>query len=163
MSPRLILPLVLSLLACSDDSARLKPDAKLFPGDATSSERSATPSVDALSSTTDRSFVAHDSVAAAADAKPAVADGKPKAHDSKPLVADSRPAADSGGNDIGKPCTSYADCSTGLCAQNTHTGAWFCTKQCAPCAPSPCPAGTGCQNAGMMYICAPGYPNAPCP
>ena len=67
-----------------------------------------------------------------------------------------------GTDDVGKPCTSNSQCQGGLCAQNTHTGVWFCTKQCDRCAATPCPTGSGCQNAGPFYICAPGYPNAPC-
>lgn len=67
-----------------------------------------------------------------------------------------------GTDDIGKPCTSNNQCQGGLCAQNTHTGVFFCTKQCDRCAATPCPTGSGCQNAGPFYICAPGYPNAPC-
>lgn len=67
-----------------------------------------------------------------------------------------------GTDDIGKPCSGNSQCQYGLCAQNTHTGVWFCTKQCDRCAATPCPTGSGCQNAGPFYICAPGYPNAPC-
>jgi len=98
------------------------------------------------------------------DGKPKTPDGKPKLPDSKPKLPDqAKPAQDWGANDIGKPCTGNGDCIYGLCAQNTHTGVWFCTKACDPCTASPCPAGSGCQNAGPFYICAPGYPNAPCP
>lgn len=66
-------------------------------------------------------------------------------------------------DDIGKACTSNADCMFGFCATNTHTGAQFCTKVCDPCSAAPCPSGSGCQDAGLAYICAPGYPDAPCP
>jgi hypothetical protein len=66
-------------------------------------------------------------------------------------------------HDIGKACNTNADCMFNFCATNTHTGQKFCTKICDPCAPSPCPSGSGCQDAGLAYICAPGYPNAPCP
>ena len=87
-----------------------------------------------------------------------------KAVDAKPPLPKDTGLPDwSGDNDIGKPCSGNSQCQYGLCAQNTHTGAWFCTKQCDPCAADPCPSGSGCQNAGLMYICAPGYPNAPCP
>ena len=65
-------------------------------------------------------------------------------------------------HDIGTSCTGNGDCMFGLCVQNTHTGSWFCSKQCDPCATEPCPSGSGCQDAGLMFICAPGYPNAPC-
>jgi hypothetical protein len=93
-------------------------------------------------------------------------DTKASAVDLKPTpLPDTKPAADvwSGPNDIGKPCTSNSDCQFKLCAQNTHTGVNFCTKVCDRCDAVPCPTGSGCQNAGLAYICAPGYPNAPCP
>jgi hypothetical protein len=95
-----------------------------------------------------------------ADAPPPKADLKPAP---KPDVKP--PASDlwTGTNDIGKPCSTNADCQYQLCATNTHTGVKFCTKTCNRCDPQPCPAGSGCQNAGLAYICAPGYPNAPCP
>jgi hypothetical protein len=67
-----------------------------------------------------------------------------------------------GVDDIGKPCTLNSDCQHQLCATNTHTGVKFCTKVCDRCTATPCPTGSGCQNAGLSYICAPGYPNAPC-
>ncbi len=70
---------------------------------------------------------------------------------------------DFGAHDVGKACTGNSQCMFGLCAQNTHTGKWFCTKKCDPCQANPCPTGSGCQNAGLMYICAPNYPNAKCP
>lgn len=81
---------------------------------------------------------------------------------------DSRPplSPDQGGStggDIGKSCSSNAQCQYKICARNTHTGQRFCTKICNPCTANPCPTGSGCQNAGPAYICAPGYPNAPCP
>ena len=66
-------------------------------------------------------------------------------------------------HDVGKTCTTNADCMFNICATNTHTGVKFCTKVCDPCSAVPCPTGSGCQNAGMAYICAPGYPDAPCP
>ena len=98
------------------------------------------------------------------DGTPKLPDGKPKLPDSKPKLPDqAKPAQDWGANDIGKPCTGNGDCAYGLCATNTHTGVKFCTKVCDPCTASPCPTGSGCQNAGLAYICAPGYPNAPCP
>ncbi len=102
------------------------------------------------------------------DGQPATADGKAKS-DLKPktdtgVKQDVKPAADAwtGSSDIGKPCTSNGQCQFGFCATNTHTGVQFCTKVCDPCASSPCPAGSGCQDAGLAFICAPGYPNAPC-
>lgn len=76
------------------------------------------------------------------------------------------PAPDTGATAtgaIGDPCTYNEQCQYGICAQNTHTGQRFCTALCDPCAAQPCPEGSGCQNAGPAYICAPGYPNAPCP
>lgn len=109
------------------------------------------------------------------DGKPAAdlggkkADSKPwPTPDSKPWPTPDKtpwPTADSipGADDIGKTCTSNNDCIHKLCAQNTHTGKWFCTKSCNPCTANPCPTGSGCQNAGPFYICAPNYPNAPCP
>jgi hypothetical protein len=66
-------------------------------------------------------------------------------------------------HDVGKSCTTNADCMFNICATNTHTGQKFCTMICDPCTPNPCPSGSGCQDAGLAYICAPGYPNAPCP
>lgn len=66
-------------------------------------------------------------------------------------------------HDVGKSCTTNADCMFNICATNTHTGQKFCTMTCDPCTANPCPSGSGCQNAGLAYICAPGYPNAPCP
>ncbi len=77
----------------------------------------------------------------------------------------SKPTGDlwTGASDIGKPCSTNGDCQYQLCATNTHTGVKFCTKTCNRCDPQPCPAGSGCQNAGLAYICAPGYPNEPCP
>lgn len=74
-----------------------------------------------------------------------------------------KPDTQTTGDDIGKACISNADCMYGLCATNMHTGVKFCTKVCDPCSVDPCPVGSGCQNAGLAYICAPGYPNAPCP
>ncbi len=64
--------------------------------------------------------------------------------------------------DVGDPCVYNEQCKYGFCAGNTHTGERFCTKVCDPCSPDPCPVGSGCQDAGMAFICAPGYPNAPC-
>jgi hypothetical protein len=90
-------------------------------------------------------------------------DGKPKV-DTKPKTPDQQQVQlDWGANDIGKPCQGNGDCQYNWCATNTHTGVKFCTKTCDPCATTPCPTGSGCQNAGLAYICAPGYPNAPCP
>jgi hypothetical protein len=92
-------------------------------------------------------------------------DGKPRA-DTKAKTPDQKqvqPDAWTGTDDIGKPCQGNGDCQFNWCAENTHTGVKFCTKACDPCATTPCPTGSGCQNAGIAYICAPGYPNAPCP
>ena len=99
------------------------------------------------------------------DGKIKLPDGKIKPPlDSTPKTPDqAKPSQDWGANDIGKPCTSNSECIHGLCAQNTHTGVNFCTKTCDPCVANPCPTGSGCQNAGLAYICAPGYPNAACP
>jgi len=88
-----------------------------------------------------------------------------KAADLEP-VADVKPWPQpdtTGSHDIGKICQVNSDCMFNLCATNTHTGTKFCTKTCNPCTASPCPTGSGCQNAGIAYICAPGYPDAPCP
>jgi len=68
-----------------------------------------------------------------------------------------------GGGNVGDPCTSNSQCKGRICARNTHTNVTFCTKPCNPCTTTPCPSGSGCQNAGFTYICAPKYPNAPCP
>jgi len=74
-----------------------------------------------------------------------------------------RPDSWTSAGDIGKPCLSHADCQYKVCVLNQHTGVTFCSKICNPCAPPPCPTGSGCQDAGTAYICAPGYPNTACP
>lgn len=98
------------------------------------------------------------------DQPPVKQDLPPVKQDLPPPKPDLPPAKkDFGAHDVGKACKSNGDCMFGICGQNTHTGKWFCTKKCDPCQPNPCPAGSGCQNAGPMYICAPNYPNAKCP
>ncbi len=98
------------------------------------------------------------------DLPPVKKDLPPVKKDLPPVKKDLPPVKkDHGAHDIGKTCKGNGDCMYGLCAQNTHNGKWFCTKKCDPCKPSPCPSGSGCQNAGLMYICAPNYPNAKCP
>ena len=98
------------------------------------------------------------------DKPPVKLDKPPVKLDKPPVKLDKPPVKqDHGSHDIGKACKGNGDCVHGLCAQNTHTGKWFCTKKCDPCQANPCPTGSGCQNAGPMYICAPNYPNAKCP
>jgi hypothetical protein len=99
------------------------------------------------------------------DGRPAQADQQPPKVDLAVQPPDLPPIkGDSwiGAEDVGKPCKLNSDCQYQICATNTHTGLQFCTKACDRCAPAPCPTGSGCQNAGPYYICAPGYPNAPC-
>lgn len=67
-----------------------------------------------------------------------------------------------GSGELGDPCNYNEDCNENICSMNTHTGVKFCTKVCDPCATEPCPSGFGCQDAGLAFICAPNYPNAPC-
>lgn len=149
MSPRAALvPVVCLLLGCPGEMPRSKQEGGVILADG--------PVVDGL-----RPF---DGLKPSSDGTTKLPDGKPKVADSKPKTPDQpKPSLDWGGNDIGKPCTSNGECIYGLCAQNTHTGVNFCTKTCDPCVGTPCPSGSGCQNAGLAYICAPGYPNAPCP
>ncbi len=114
--------------------------------------------LDAGGGAVDRGGPKVDSSPVARDKGAATPDTFSSPPDKGPLQSDTW----TGSDDIGKTCVSNGDCMHGLCAQNTHTGVRFCTKTCDPCAPTPCPSGSGCQNAGIAHICAPGYPNAPC-
>jgi hypothetical protein len=48
--------------------------------------------------------------------------------------------------DLGDPCTTNAECRTGLCAVDVDTDGTFCTQLCGPGAA--CPSGFACEEAG---------------
>jgi len=55
-----------------------------------------------------------------------------------------------GGGEVGRPCTSNAECASGLCL----AGADVCTETCAD--ECDCPSGTTCTASDIGAICAPG-------
>lgn len=54
----------------------------------------------------------------------------------------------------GATCNSPKDCTSGLCARDSVTGAKYCVRKC-DLTKGDCPGGTVCQPSGDLAVCAP--------
>jgi hypothetical protein len=63
----------------------------------------------------------------------------------------------SSAGEFGDPCKLPEECMTGICGQDTQSGAQFCTQTCNPSDNPPCPQAAEClpTGDGQDHVCAP--------
>jgi hypothetical protein len=63
----------------------------------------------------------------------------------------------SSAGEFGDPCKFPEECMSGICGQDTQTGAQFCTQSCNPSDSPPCPQAADClpTGDGQDHVCAP--------